>query len=98
MLDGASRRHQFWRITIPLLNPTIIYVLITSTIGALQIFVIPKLMTAGRSQLFHLHAADVDLRYRILRQSVRIRLRPRRDLVCPDRNHRHHPVPRDPAG
>ena len=47
MLDGASRRHQFWHITVPLLNPTIIYVLITSTIGSLQIFVIPKLMTAG---------------------------------------------------
>lgn len=47
VLDGASRRQQFWHITMPLLNPTVIYVLITSTIGSLQIFVIPKLMTAG---------------------------------------------------
>lgn len=46
-LDGASRRRQFISITIPLLNPTIVYVFITATIGALQIFVIPQLMTGG---------------------------------------------------
>ena len=46
-LDGASKRKQFRRITIPMLNPTIIYVLITSTIASLQIFVIPQLMTGG---------------------------------------------------
>ena len=46
-LDGASKRRQFISITIPLLNPTIVYVFITATIGALQIFVIPQLMTGG---------------------------------------------------
>lgn len=46
-LDGASRGQQFRRITMPLLHPTIVYVFITSTISALQIFVIPQLMTAG---------------------------------------------------
>lgn len=46
-MDGASRGDQFWKITFPLLNPTIVYVFITSTIGALQIFVFPQLMTAG---------------------------------------------------
>ena len=46
-LDGASKGKQFRRITIPMLNPTIIYVLVTSTIASLQIFVIPQLMTGG---------------------------------------------------
>lgn len=46
-LDSASKRRQFISITIPLLNPTIVYVFITATIGALQIFVIPQLMTGG---------------------------------------------------
>ena len=46
-LDGASRRQQFWKITIPMLQPTMVYVFITSTIASLQIFVIPQLMTGG---------------------------------------------------
>lgn len=46
-LDGATRSQQFTRITMPLLHPTIVYVFITATIAALQIFVIPQLMTAG---------------------------------------------------
>lgn len=46
-LDGANRRQQFFHITIPLLRPTLLYVLITGTIGAFQIFTVPKLMTAG---------------------------------------------------
>ena len=46
-LDGASKGKQFRRITVPMLNPTIIYVLVTSTIASLQIFVIPQLMTGG---------------------------------------------------
>ena len=46
-LDGASRTSQFINITIPLLNSTVVYVFITSTIAALQIFVIPQLLTGG---------------------------------------------------
>ena len=46
-LDGASRSQQFWNISFPLLHGTIVYVLVTSTIGTLQVFTIPKLMTAG---------------------------------------------------
>ena len=46
-LDGATRWNQLTKITMPLLQPTIVYVFITSTIGALQIFVIPQLMTQG---------------------------------------------------
>lgn len=46
-LDGATRSQQFRKITMPLLHPTMVYVLITATIAALQIFVIPKLLTSG---------------------------------------------------
>ena len=46
-LDGALRSQQFRHITIPLLAPTITYVLVTCSIGALQIFVIPQMMTGG---------------------------------------------------
>jgi len=37
-IDGASRARQFFSVTIPMLRPTIIFVVITSTIGGLQIF------------------------------------------------------------
>lgn len=42
-LDGASRIRRFWSITIPMIRPTMIFVIITSTIGGLQIFTEPKL-------------------------------------------------------
>ncbi|GCE76301.1 carbohydrate ABC transporter permease [Cellulomonas biazotea] len=43
VIDGASRVRQFFSITIPMLRPTIIFVVITSTIGGLQIFDEPRL-------------------------------------------------------
>jgi len=46
-LDGASRRRQFWSITVPQLRPTIIFTLIISTIGGLQLFTEPLLFTSG---------------------------------------------------
>jgi len=41
--DGASRLRTFFSITIPLLRPTITFVVITSTVGGLQIFDEPRL-------------------------------------------------------
>ncbi len=38
MLDGASRSKQFWRITLPLLIPSIFFQVILSTINAFQAF------------------------------------------------------------
>lgn len=38
MLDGASRRQQFFYITLPMLRNTTIFVLITTTIYAFQLF------------------------------------------------------------
>ncbi len=43
VVDGANRWQVFRRITFPLLRPTMIFVVITSTIGGLQIFDEPRL-------------------------------------------------------
>ncbi|MGM7721552.1 carbohydrate ABC transporter permease [Metabacillus sp. Hm71] len=37
-IDGASSWHQFFKITIPMLKPIILFTSITSTIGTLQLF------------------------------------------------------------
>ncbi|SEP16081.1 multiple sugar transport system permease protein [Halogranum amylolyticum] len=46
-LDGASEWQQFRYITLPLLNPSILVVVILSTITAFQIFTEPFIMTSG---------------------------------------------------
>jgi len=43
VIDGASRARQFFSVTVPMLRPTIIFVVITSTIGGLQIFDEPRM-------------------------------------------------------
>ncbi|GIH73749.1 carbohydrate ABC transporter permease [Planobispora longispora] len=40
-LDGASPRRQFWQITVPMLRPTLIFVVFVSTIGGLTLFAEP---------------------------------------------------------
>lgn len=48
-IDGASRYQKFWRITIPLLSPTLFFNLITGLIGAFQVFTPAYIMGgAGR--------------------------------------------------
>ena len=42
-VDGAGILRQFWSITLPSLRPTLIFVIITSTIGGLQIFDEPRM-------------------------------------------------------
>jgi cellobiose transport system permease protein len=42
-IDGAGKPRQFFSITIPQLRPTLIFVVVTSTIGGLQIFDEPRL-------------------------------------------------------
>ena len=42
-IDGAGKLRQFFSITVPQLRPTIIFVVITSTIGGLQIFDEPRM-------------------------------------------------------
>ena len=43
-IDGATPSQRFWRITLPLLRPTMLYIVITGTIGAFQIFNEPYLL------------------------------------------------------
>lgn len=43
IIDGADRVKRFFHVTIPMLRPTIIFVVITSTIGGLQIFDEPRM-------------------------------------------------------
>ncbi|MBI1277570.1 MAG: ABC transporter permease subunit [Anaerolineaceae bacterium] len=37
-VDGASRWRIFWRITLPLLQPTVVFIIITGIINSLQVF------------------------------------------------------------
>ncbi len=46
-LDGASKTQQFFSITLPLLNPTVVVVLVLSTIGGFSLFIEPYVLTGG---------------------------------------------------
>ncbi|XTZ16202.1 carbohydrate ABC transporter permease [Micromonospora echinospora] len=50
-IDGANRIRQFWSITVPLLKPTIIFTVIISTIGGLQLFTEPRLFHSGTNPI-----------------------------------------------
>lgn len=47
LIDGANGRQRFFRITLPLLKPTTLFIIITQTIGYFQIFSTIFLMTDG---------------------------------------------------
>ncbi|WP_112243614.1 carbohydrate ABC transporter permease [Kribbella monticola] len=47
-LDGAAPWQQFWRITVPQLRPTLVFTVIISTIGGLQLFTEPVIFGNGR--------------------------------------------------
>jgi ABC-type sugar transport system permease subunit len=46
-VDGATRLQTFWRVTLPLLRPVILFVIVQATIFSYQIFEIPFLLTQG---------------------------------------------------
>jgi len=46
-LDGASRWQRFRHITLPTIQPTMLFVMITSTIASFNIYGQPFLMTRG---------------------------------------------------
>ena len=46
-LDGANAWQKFRLITVPMLNPTIMLVLLLSTIGGFSLFIEPYVMTGG---------------------------------------------------
>ena len=49
-VDGATSTQVFWQITMPLLRPIMVYVLVTSLIGGLQMFDVPQILTNGTGQ------------------------------------------------
>jgi cellobiose transport system permease protein len=49
-VDGATSTQIFFKITLPLLRPILVYVLITSLIGGLQMFDVPQILTNGSGQ------------------------------------------------
>lgn len=46
-LDGCNSRQIFFKITLPMIRPILVYVLITSLIGGLQMFDVPQILTNG---------------------------------------------------
>jgi multiple sugar transport system permease protein len=45
IVDGASKFKTFTRITMPLINPTLLYLCVTSIIGGMQLFDVPATLT-----------------------------------------------------
>ncbi len=46
-IEGASKWQKFFKITLPMINPTIFMVVILSTIGGFSLFIEPYIMTGG---------------------------------------------------
>ena len=47
-IDGANALNVFFRVTLPLLTPILVYVIITALIGGLQMFDVPQILTLGQ--------------------------------------------------
>ncbi len=62
-VDGANAWHRITKITLPLLKPIMLYIMITSIIGGLQIFDIPKMLfkdgaaNATRTMVLYMYEA-----------------------------------------
>lgn len=46
-IDGAGAWNRFWHVTFPAIQPVLVFVLVLSTIGSLQLFELPYLMLSG---------------------------------------------------
>jgi multiple sugar transport system permease protein len=46
-VDGATSARQFFNITLPLLNPTVVVIIVLSTIGGFGLFIEPYVLTGG---------------------------------------------------
>jgi len=46
-LEGANHWQKFFKITIPMINPTIFMVIVLSTIGGFSLFIEPYILTGG---------------------------------------------------
>lgn len=70
--DGATNGQRFWKVTLPLLNPTMFFVTVTNLIGAFQAFDTIYSMTAGgpsesttviNYKIFHVAFKEFDFGY-----------------------------------
>jgi cellobiose transport system permease protein len=46
-VDGAGPWRQFWRLTVPLIRPTLLFTIIMTTIGGMQLFTEPMLFQSN---------------------------------------------------
>jgi multiple sugar transport system permease protein len=46
-VDGATTSQAFWKITLPMLNPTVVVIVVLSTIGGFSLFIEPYVLTGG---------------------------------------------------
>ena len=58
-IDGATMTQQFFRITLPLLRPIMLYTVVTSMIGGLQMFDMPYLYKNGTTVTRHVETVAV---------------------------------------
>ena len=49
-IDGASSLQVFFKVTLPLLMPILVYTVITALIGGLQMFDVPQVLTNGSAR------------------------------------------------
>ena len=49
-VDGANWWQRFWHVTVPMLSPTLVFVVVMGVIGSFQVFDQVYIMTAGTSE------------------------------------------------
>ena len=69
-IDGANSWQQFWNITLPLLQPIMVYTLVTSMIGGLQMFDLPYLYHQGAQFSRELETVAVFIYYNFNKGTV----------------------------
>lgn len=89
-IDGATSWQKFIRITLPLLKPVLLYTLVTSAIGGLQLYDIPALFNTNGSTIGYPDDTSTTVTMYIMRPAQH-RHRPRGGGV-------HPAVPGDGAG
>jgi multiple sugar transport system permease protein len=64
-VDGANAWSRFWRVTLPLMQPTLNFVIILGVIGSLQTYTEPRVMTNGGPEnatyLLNMYIYDVGI-------------------------------------
>jgi multiple sugar transport system permease protein len=50
-IDGATRWQTFWRVTLPMLKPVLLFMVVMNTIGAFQMFAQSMLLTNGGPEM-----------------------------------------------